>query len=115
MSRSAPRGPSPSALDIKADDHATLLERAEVLAGHLEPRAGGAPEVEDGGAWGDELVLLLYLDQLEGGASNVAEALRLAVEEVGGARRAAHVPVCAGGRRAENGSLGTGFARVLAS
>lgn len=52
-------------LDIDADDQAALLERAQVLAGHLEPRPGGAPEVEHGGARGDELVLLLYLDQLQ--------------------------------------------------
>ena len=52
-------------LDIDADDQAALLERAQVLAGHLEPRAGGAPEVEHSGARGDELVLLLYLDQLQ--------------------------------------------------
>lgn len=77
-------------LDIDADDHPALLERTQVLARHLEPRAGGAAEVEDGGAGGDELVLLLYLDQLERGAGDVAEALRLAVEEVGGAARAAH-------------------------
>ena len=92
----------------------------EGIQRHLEPRAGGAAEVEDGGAGGDELVLLLYLDQLrraeqaaprvrreqlanrtsergeeegadlERGAGDVAEALRLAVEEVGGAARAAH-------------------------
>lgn len=47
---------------------------------------------------------------LEGGAGDVAEAQCLAVEEVGGARRAAHVPVAARrpGERRTGGGEGPG-------
>jgi len=39
--------------------------RGRVMEAHLKPRAGGAAEVEHGGARRDELVLLLHLDQLQ--------------------------------------------------
>lgn len=58
-------------LCVDAEDGAAAAEGTQALASHLEPPAGGAAEVENGGARADNLVLVLYLKELEGRPSYI--------------------------------------------
>lgn len=69
-------------LMVDAENGATESERTQALTSDLEPGTGSATEVENGGTGLDQLVLLLNLNQLEGGASHVAKPLSLLVVEI---------------------------------
>lgn len=66
------------ALEVEANDGAA---GADEFGGDLKPRAGGAAEVEDAVSGSDELLGLLDLLELEGGARGVS--LGLGLSEIG--------------------------------
>jgi hypothetical protein len=56
-------------LEVDPDD---VAARADELGGDLEPRAGGAPEVEDRVARADQPAFVVDLDEFVGGAGEIA-------------------------------------------